>query len=113
MSLLKNPVMVPRSTIYKSRRKFFALVFVLSYLPPPTPIFHKMMLRSLKSRGIKRSSSSCFNLRKQQGYIGLSTWLRRQREKWRRRSRRKLRDRELQRKRRRREDVRVPPTTPR
>jgi len=66
------------------------------------------MPRSLKSSGkrcsrdTRRSSSSYFNSRKWQGYVGLSMWLRRQRKKWRRRPKRKLRDRGLQRKRRRR-----------
>jgi len=79
--------MVPRSIIYKWRRKFFALVSVLSCLPPPTPIFHKTTLRFLKcsgkrySGGMKRSSGSWSNWKKQQSYVGLSTQLRKLREK--------------------------------
>ena len=96
---LKNPVMVPRSTIHKQKREFFALVSVLLCLPLPTPTFHKMMLRYLKSSS-KRCSSSCFNSRKWWDYIGLSAWLRRQGRKWRRKSGRKLKGRELQRRRR-------------
>ena len=52
----KNPVMVPRSTIHKQKRKFFTLISVLSCLPPPTLTFHKTTLRYLKSSG-KRCSS--------------------------------------------------------
>jgi len=68
------------------------------------------MLRSLKSsgkrcsRGMRRSSSSYFNSRKWQGYIGLSAWLKRQGGKQRRRPKRKSRDRGLQRKKRRRKE---------
>ena len=36
-------MMVPRSTIYKQKGKFFALVSVLLCLPPLSPIFHKTM----------------------------------------------------------------------
>ena len=100
--------MVSGSTIHKQKRKFFALVSVSSCLPPPTPTFYKTILRFLKSSGkrysrdMKRSSSSYFNSRKQQSYVGLSVQLRRQGGKWRRRPRRKPRNRELWRKRRRR-----------
>jgi len=52
-------VMVPRSTIHKQKRKFFALVSVSLCLSPLSPTFHKTMPRFLKSsRGIRRSSGS-------------------------------------------------------
>jgi len=54
------------------------------------------------SGGMRRSSSSWSKWKKQQSYVGLSMWLRRQEEKQRKRPRRKSRDRGLQRKRRRR-----------
>jgi len=55
-------MMVPRSTIHKQKKKFFALVSVSLCLPLPTLIFHKTMPRFLKSsdkrcsRGMRRSS---------------------------------------------------------
>ena len=99
-------MIVSGSTIHKQKRKFVALISVPSYFPLPTPIFYKMMLRFWKnsgkkcSGGIRSSSSSYFNLRKQQGYIRLSIQLRRQGVKQRKRPRRKLKGRELQRRRR-------------
>ena len=45
---LKNPMMVPRSTIHKWKRKFFALVSVLLCLSLSTPTFHKTTLRFWK-----------------------------------------------------------------
>jgi len=101
-------MMVSRSTIHKLKKKFFALVSVLLCLPPPTPIFHKTMLRSLKSSskrysgGMRSSSSSWSNWKKQQSYVRLSMWLRRQGEKQRKRPGRKLRGKGLWRRRRRR-----------
>jgi len=79
--------MVPGSTIHKWKRKFVALVSVLLYLSLPTPTFHRIMPRYLKSSGkrysgdMKRSNSSCFNSRKWQDYVGLSAQLKRQGEK--------------------------------
>jgi len=52
------------------------------------------------SGGTRRSSSSWSNWKKRQGYVGLSTQLRRLGGKWRRRPRRKPRGRELWRRRR-------------
>ena len=98
--------MIPRSTIHKQKRKFFALVSVLSCLPPPTLIFHETIPRFLKSsskkysRGTRRSSSSWSNWKKWQSYIGLSMQLRRLERKQRKRLRRKLKGSELWRRRR-------------
>jgi len=60
--------MVPRSTIYKWKRKFFALVSISSYLSPLSLIFHKMMPKFLKcSKNIRRSSEITSGLRRQGG----------------------------------------------
>ena len=83
------------------KKKFFALVSVLSCLPPLTPTFCNMTPRSSKSSGkrcsggIRRSNGFWSNWKKQQSYVGLSTWLRRLGGKL----RRKLRGRELWRRR--------------
>jgi len=102
--------MVPKSTIYKWRRKFFALVSVLPCLPPPTPIFHKTMPRFLKSSGkrysrsTRKSSGSWSNWKKWQSYIRLSIQLRRLEGKQRKRLRKKLRGSKLWRRRRERKE---------
>ena len=96
-------MMVPRSTIYKQKRKFFALVSVLLCLPPPLPTFHKMTPRPLKSSGkrcsggTKRSRGSSFDCKRQWKPVMQSVWLRKPGEKWRPRPRKRPRGRGLQR----------------
>ena len=90
--------MLSKSTIYKQKKKFFALVSISLCLLLPTLIFYKITPKSQKC------NSSCFNLKKQRGYIRLSMWFRRQKGKQRRKSRRKPKDRQLQKKRRRRRE---------
>ena len=103
IEFIQNPMMVPRSTIYKQKRKFFALVSVSSCLLPPSPTFHNMTPKSLKN-STKKYSSSCFNWRKEWSYIGLSMQLRKQGGKQRKRLGRKPRGRGLQRRKRRRRE---------
>ena len=102
--------MVPRSTIHKWKRKFFALASISSYLPPPLPTLHKTILKCLKcsnkkcSGDTRSSSSSYFSWKKWQSYVRLSMQLRKQEGKQRQRPGRNPREKELQRRRRRRRE---------
>ena len=93
-------MIVPRSTIYKQKRKVFAFVSISLCLPPSLLTFPKIMPKYLKSSSkkssgdMRRSNSSWSNWKKQQSHIRLSMWLRRQG--------RKLRGEELYKRRRRR-----------
>jgi len=98
--------MVPRSTIHKQKRKFFALVSVLLCLPPPPPTFHKTTPRPLKSSGkrcsggIRRSRGPSFSCKRQRKPIMQSVQLRKPGEKRRPRPRKRPRGRGLQKRRR-------------
>ena len=98
--------MVPRSTIHKQKRKFFALVSVSLCLPLPTPTFPKMTLKCSKNSAVRcnnsmrRSSSLSFDCKRQQKPIVQSMQLRNPEEKQRPKPRKRPRDRGLQRRRR-------------
>ena len=87
--------MVPRLTIHKQKRKFFALVSVSLCLLLPPPTFLKMTLNCLRS-----SSSHSFDCKRQWRPIVQSVWLRKPGEKWRPKPRKRQKNRELQRRRR-------------
>jgi len=99
-------MIVPRLTIHKWKRKFFALVSISLCLPLHTPIFHKIKPRFLKSSGkrysggTRRSSGSWSNWKKQQSYIRLSMQLRKQRGKQRSKPKKRPKNRGLWRRRR-------------
>jgi len=97
--------MVPKSTIHKQKRKFFALVSVLLCLLLPPLTFHKMTLRPLKgsskrcSRGMRRSRDPSFDCKRQRKPIVQSMQLRKLGEKQRPRLRKRPRGRGLRRRR--------------
>jgi len=99
-------MMVPRLTIHKQKREFFALVSALLCLPPPTPTFHKTTLRYSRSSavrcndGMRRNSSPSYDCKRQRKPVVLSVQLRKPGEKQRPRPRKRPRDRGLQRRRR-------------
>jgi len=98
--------MVPRSIIHKQKRKFFALVSVLSCLPPPTPTFPRTTLKCSRSSagrcndGMRRSSSPSSGYKGQCKSVMQSVQLRRLGEKRRPELRKRPRDRGLRRRRR-------------
>jgi len=93
--------MVPRSTIYKQKRDFFALASVSSCLPLLSLTFSNTMLKYSKSgdvkcsNGMRRSNSSWFVCKRQQRPIMWSVQLKRQGGRQRPRQRKKLKDRGL------------------
>jgi len=97
--------MVPRSTIHKQKRKFFALVFVSLYLLLPPLTFLKTMLKCSRSsavrysNGMRSSSSSSFNYKRQQRPIMQSMQLRKPGEKQRPKPRKRPKNRRLRRRR--------------
>ena len=98
--------MVPRSTIHKQKKEFFALVSVSLCLPLPTPTFPRMTLKCSRSsagrcnNSMRRSRGPSFNYKRQCKPIVQSVWLRKPGEKWRPKPRKKQRGRELWRRRR-------------
>ena len=93
--------MVPRSTIHKQKKEFFALVSVSLCLPLPTPTFPRMTLKCSRSsagrcnNSMRRSRGPSFNYKRQCKPIVQSVWLRKPGEKWRPRPRKRPRGRGL------------------
>ena len=97
--------MVPRSTIHKQKRKFFALVFVSLCLSLSSLIFLKITLKCLRSSAVRysnnmrKSSSPFFNYKRQQRSIVQIVWLIKPGEKQRLKLRKGPKNRKLQRRR--------------
>ena len=81
---LKNPMMVPKSTIYKQKRKVFAFSSILPCFPPFPLTSSKIIPKCLKNSAMKykedtrRSNSSKPIWKKQQKHTILNILLKRQ-----------------------------------
>jgi len=97
--------MVPRSTIHKQKKKFFALVPISLCFLPPTPIFLKTTLKCLRSSimkcsdGMRRSNSSSFICKRQLRPVVQSIQLRKPEERQRPKLRKRLKSGGLQKRR--------------
>ena len=97
--------MIPKSIIYKQKRKVFTFSFTSSCLPLFSLTFSNMMLIYLKSSTVKcsdsmrRSNSFQFIWKRQQRPVVQSMWLRRQEKRQRPKQKKKLKDKDLQKRR--------------
>ena len=98
---LKTPWWYLGQQYINGKESFFALVSILSCLPPPTLTFFKTMLKCLRSsavrcnNGMRSSSSPSFDCKRERKPIVQSVWLRKPGEKQRPKPRKRLRGRGL------------------